>query len=75
MAGQIKKTGLGDWIGSFFTTFSDISPILLILLVVVIVVFLTELTRMTTTATFVPIMFGVARELVLTKHKLQFQSL
>ena len=23
MAGQIKKTGLGDWIGSFFTTFSD----------------------------------------------------
>ncbi len=61
MAGQIKKTGLGDWIGSFFTTFSDISPILLILLVVVIVVFLTELTsNQATTATFVPIMFGVA---------------
>ena len=56
MAGQIKKTGLGDWIGSFFTTFSDISPILLILLVVVIVVFLTELTsNQATTATFVPI--------------------
>ncbi len=61
MAGQIKKTGLGDWIGSFFTTFSDISPVLLILLVVVIVVFLTELTsNQATTATFVPIMFGVA---------------
>ena len=42
MAGAIKSSMLGDWIGSFFT--SDINAILLIFIIVTLIVFLTELT-------------------------------
>ena len=59
MAGAIKSSMLGDWIGSFFS--SDISAILLIFIIVTLIVFLTELTsNQATTATFVPIMIAIA---------------
>ena len=59
MAGAIKSSMLGDWIGSFFT--SDINAILLIFIIVTLIVFLTELTsNQATTATFVPIMIAIA---------------
>ena len=59
MAGAIKTSMLGDWIGSFFT--SDINAILLIFIIVTLIVFLTELTsNQATTATFVPIMIAIA---------------
>jgi len=60
IAAQIKATGLGEWIGSFFSVLGSVEPIILIFIIVTIVVFITEITsNNATTATFVPIMFAI----------------
>lgn len=71
IAAQIKATGLGVWIGSFFSVFGNVEPLILIFVIVAIVVFLTEITsNQATTATFVPIMFAIALGLGFDKAQL-----
>ena len=71
IAAQIKATGLGIWIGSFFSILGDVNPLVLIFVIVTIVVFLTEVTsNQATTATFVPIMFAIAFGLGFDKAQL-----
>jgi sodium-dependent dicarboxylate transporter 2/3/5 len=71
IAAQIKATGLGDWIGSVFSVFSDVNPLFLIFIIVTLIVFLTEVTsNQATTATFVPIMFAIALGLGFDKAQL-----
>ena len=71
IAAQIKATGLGAWIGSFFSVLGSVEPIILIFIIVTIVVFLTEITsNQATTATFVPIMFAIALGLGFDKAQL-----
>jgi sodium-dependent dicarboxylate transporter 2/3/5 len=60
MAKAIEVTELGHWIGSYFEFFQG-NSLLLIIVVVTLIIFLTELTsNQATTATFVPIMIGIA---------------
>ena len=71
IAAQIKATGLGEWIGSFFSVLGSVEPIILIFIIVTIVVFITEITsNNATTATFVPIMFAIALGLGFDKAQL-----
>ena len=71
IAAQIKATGLGTWIGSFFSVLGSVEPIILKFIIVTIVVFLTEITsNQATTATFVPIMFAIALGLGFDKAQL-----
>ena len=71
IATQIKATGLGEWIGSFFSVLGSVEPIILIFIIVTIVVFITEITsNNATTATFVPIMFAIALGLGFDKAQL-----
>ena len=58
MANAIMSSGLGKWIGN---SIPALDAALLILLIVTLIVFLTELTsNQATTATFVPIIIGLA---------------
>ena len=61
LAGAIKQSQLGDWIGQQVTGLAFFPTAALVVVVVAMVVFLTELTSNTpTAAAFVPILFGVA---------------
>ena len=60
IAAQIKATGLGEWIGSFFSVLGSVEPIILIFIIVTIVVFITEITsNNATTATMFAIALGL----------------
>lgn len=62
LAEAFSRSGLADWIGSGVSAVAELPWLVVVLVVVAMIIFLTELTSNTpTAATFLPILYGVAK--------------
>lgn len=61
LAAALARTGVTEFIGTFFIGMENVPPLLVILSVVTVVIFLTEMTSNTAMiAAFLPVLFGIS---------------
>ncbi|MEL6686062.1 MAG: DASS family sodium-coupled anion symporter [Pseudomonadota bacterium] len=61
LAGVVRTSGLGDWVGGELSVFADLPPIILILMVTTMVIFITEVaSNIATAAALAPVLIALA---------------
>lgn len=61
LAGVVRTSGLGDWVGGELTVFANLPPIILILMVTTMVIFITEVaSNIATAAALAPVLIALA---------------